>query len=375
MNNHNYIASGSYGCLIIPNYKCNNTTNYNNAVSKIFPDKEDWEDEINLHSIIQKIDIDNKFTIKMIDKCKINNDDIVKNTSKINKCYLIDEYMPNIYQIIYENGGIDLDILFFKKIYLIEKINIIDFFKSFINILNGINTLVKNNYIHYDIKNNNILYNIEKNKFILIDFGHLIKKDNNKKILVSLKEKEDYITHIFLPPEYNILFNVYINNENKNDIINNNLYIYSEDILKELFIKISKNKNLVYYYGNKINELIKKINEFLNIKSFELFNIFKENIDDIKDINEKKLNDYFIKLSNKYSKNKINIRLKVDVYMLGLTLLNLLLYSLIFLKEENNIYKIPLELFDLIIKMIDINPFTRISIKEVIKEYKKIFNI
>ena len=376
MNNHNFIASGSFGCMIIPNYKCNNTTNYNNAVSKIFPDKEEWEDEIKLHSIIQNIDSDNKFTIKMIDNCKIKNDDIIKNTKKIYKCELIDEYTPNIYQIVYEYGGIDLEILFKKKLYLMEKINILDFFKSFINILKGIKTLVKNNYIHHDIKIDNILYNTEKNKFILIDFGKLIKKDNNENILKSLKEKDEYyITHIFFPPEYNILYNVYINNENKNDIINNNLYNFSENRLKILVIQILNNKKLPDNYRFKIEELILKIENNLYKTSFELYKIFKEDIEDIKEVNEKKLNDYFIKLSNKYSKNKINIRCKIDVYMVGLTLFNLLLYSLIFLKEQNNIYKIPLKLFDLIFKMIDINPFTRISIEDAIIEYKKIFNI
>ena len=41
-------------------------------------------------------------------------------------------------------------------------------------------------------------------------------------------------------------------------------------------------------------------------------------------------------------------------------------------KKKNEIYDIPVKLFDLLLKMIDINPFTRIDIFDATDEYKKI---
>ncbi len=59
--------------------------------------------------------------------------------------------------------------------------------------------------------------------------------------------------------------------------------------------------------------------------------------------------------------------------MLGLFLLSVIVNSFIYLDEKNEIYEVPVKLFDLLLKMIDINPFTRIDIFDATDEYKKIF--
>jgi len=61
--------------------------------------------------------------------------------------------------------------------------------------------------------------------------------------------------------------------------------------------------------------------------------------------------------------------------MMGLFLLTFITNSFIYLHEHNFIYKIPIKLFDLILRMIDINPFSRIDIYDVVEEYKKIFKL
>ena len=61
--------------------------------------------------------------------------------------------------------------------------------------------------------------------------------------------------------------------------------------------------------------------------------------------------------------------------MLGLFLLSVIVNSFIYLDEKNNIHEVPVKLFDLLLKMIDINPFTRIDIFDATDEYKKIFKL
>ena len=61
--------------------------------------------------------------------------------------------------------------------------------------------------------------------------------------------------------------------------------------------------------------------------------------------------------------------------MLGLFLLSVIVNSFIYLDEKNDIHEVPVKLFDLLLKMIDINPFTRIDIFDATDEYKKIFKL
>jgi hypothetical protein len=63
----------------------------------------------------------------------------------------------------------------------------------------------------------------------------------------------------------------------------------------------------------------------------------------------------------------------IDVYMLGLTLYYFIINMFISLNAQNNIYSIPIKLFDLIIKMTEIDPYKRISIHEATKIYKSLF--
>ena len=63
---------------------------------------------------------------------------------------------------------------------------------------------------------------------------------------------------------------------------------------------------------------------------------------------------------------------KIDVYMLGLTLFELLLNILKNLHNNPSIIEIPLELFILIKKMIHLNPYERITIQEATIEFKSI---
>lgn len=396
------IFCGSYGCVIRPAYLCNKTFSKNNdLISKLFSFKKHWEDEINLNLKISKLDPKNLFSIKMIDNCEFIYTNEFKNNinfDKSSKKLIFDTLKPNdkVYQIIYEYGGIDLYELF-KNPKLLYKINIVDFLANFINIFEGVHLLNSNNLYHTDIKPDNILFNFTNNKFYLIDYGLLTDFD----YIYDLHSIHDFNNKVldFYPNEFNILaYIIFTSNptEKNIDYIHLNFNSLYKNILEDLFIQIKK--KFVNIKNNHIKQLFNLI---------ELINIKKDNLDDIKDIytnfiktftKDKSLlidiitnpNYYFInnelitdKAENIIIHNNINlicdnsnnIKTKIDVYMLGITIFYIILNIYIHLDEKNGIFNIPLGLFDLIAHMIDLNPCFRFNIKTALEQYKKIFSI
>ena len=123
-----------------------------------------------------------------------------------------------IHEIIYENGGTQLDEI---------QINDHDFIKAFIILCKSLQTLHELQFIHRDIKPMNILYNHDNNKLSLIDFGMCIPSNQ----LYDVKEKWWIESPYFIsPPEYCLIDK---NNKYKNlDIIYN--YFHKND---EFYIK------------------------------------------------------------------------------------------------------------------------------------------
>jgi len=381
MNIPVFVASGSYGCVVKPGYTCSKKHKKieENTVSKLFPKKKEWLKEIQLQEIVQTIlDPNSSFTIKMIDSCQLK-PITLKKTKNIEECSLVNENQSNnIYQIIYEYGGFDLYNIIYRKTnnekYL--NINIIDLFHSFVNIFEGLKILAKFNYIHHDIKIDNILYDIYKNKSILIDFGFLMNIKKSFNSYAFLFKDPHNITFKYFPPEYNIMFFAYINKNtiDKNDIENINLYLYYTS-LNSMVNKILNFRNIPNEYKNAFNNIINTVEKYIKEKSIQTLKLFKDACENKLIPNDDEIDKYIKKISILHSINKIDIRLKIDCYMFGLLLLSVICYSFIHLNETNKIYNIPIKLFDLILKMIDINPFTRIDINEATIEYKKIFGI
>lgn len=397
------IYCGSYGCVIRPAYLCNNTFSKDlNLVSKIFINKKYWEEEIELNLKVLSHDTENNFTIQMINYCEfiytsefINSVNIDEKKDKGVFNYLKEN--DKAYQIIYEYGGINLYELLTKKEYLdkIKDINVVDFFKKFVNIFEGVKLLNSKNLYHSDIKPDNVLFNIDKNKFNLIDFG-FITDINNVYNLHSINMFNGIVID-FYPNEFNILAYIIFNSDIdetkdiKTDLNFNSLY---KNILENLFIKI------INKYKNKKNQHLTQI-----LSLMELINKKKDNLKDIliiySDFIKKFKKDkslllevltnsdyYFLKndiIQNKaediiLSKNidsicnsAINIKSKIDVYMLGITLLFMVLSIYINFNEKNGIFDIPLGLFDLIAHMIDLNPCSRFTMEASITQYNLLF--
>jgi serine/threonine protein kinase len=350
---YNYVGSGTYGCVVVTVKK--------KFVLKLFNDETDWKEEIEQHNIIQKIiDPKNHFSIRMISKKIIkDNKGFLKKINNFHKCDLIDARTPAIYEIKYQYGGIDLDD-YIKK-YDLSELDFYIFFKNFLNIIEGVKTINEYGYSHFDIKNNNILYNPDLKKFTLIDFGlfdkyeYFFNQDNN-------------YSHIYYPSEFYFIQSIY--KKKDIDIHKINLYTY----YKEIFVYKYEKSISIHRYNLKflsiytqLTKIKQKILSDLNEPTLiSLIDLFRNNNEFIKG----NINEYFISICE----NKIDIRAKIDVYLLGLTLLTIILAIFSHIRYNETIYNIPSELFDLIIKMIDINPCSRITIQEALKEYQRIFS-
>lgn len=326
----NYIAKGTYGCVIKPSFDCNNNNKkITNSVAKLFIFKEDWEKEIQENNIIKNLDLTNKFTIKMLNYCEISSDFLNKNVNNISKCDKNDKEI--IYQIIYEDGGIDLRKLFQD---IPNNFDYNNFLNKLKEIFQGLIILKNNNLCHRDIKLDNLLYNINNNKISLIDFGLMVNFDD-----------------------------IY-NYDNFNLYLYNNSYYYPNELKIYSFIKSNKTLSfdkLTYNSDNLINYLKYT---YEKIKNYENISKILTNIRTDKYIYQ----DYIKK--NKEEINNLDYKNKIDVYLFGVVLFEIIINIIIQTKNENKY----ISFLTLIKKMLKINPIERISIEDAFEEYSRLLN-
>jgi len=268
-----------------------------NDVIKLFKSKsEKYVDEMLYKELKNSIKLesiqDDKFRFTPKLKGYINN------LNRINKSHFT---RSNInYGIVYEDGGINLDML--KQKLINNEIADINF-EDFVNILKGLMILHQNNHLHMDIKSLNILYNIKKKKFYLIDFGTLYNYSLKKQELFSDIKKGFN----------NALFNV----EQLMEIIENEIIIQYQhkQIVEDMIDKSNDFKNMKKLDINPLADamigLIKELPNNNNIKEnlLKFFNDMK-NKEEIDDILINKYNKIFN--SNNGGKSKRNKSAKKD---------------------------------------------------------------
>lgn len=380
MSKYSFVGTGAFGCVIKPGYVCHSYQEEkfkkSQTISKLFLSREEWEKEIKIQIMVQdEIDKDSKFTVKMLDSCE-KPGSISKEVSNINKCKQTFNETKQIFQIVYEFGGVDLARLTIDTYpEITAKLNIVKVLVSLFNVLQGIQKMISLDYMHRDIKIDNILYDINSNKSSLIDFGFCVKRKDTYDNLAFFFENESEFQHKFYPVEYNLMFHAYINKNKltKEEAKKLNFYKACLDIVP-LIDKINGRANIPDNYKKKVMEVKATLFEYLE-KCNDILDFFKDAYKEKLKPTKTDIDYYLSVLSNKNSVNKIDIRYKIDVYMFGMSLMYFVILALLNLKEDNGIFKIPLNLFNLILKMIDTNPFTRCSIEEAIAEYKQIFSL
>jgi serine/threonine protein kinase len=195
-----YIAEGAYGCTFKPHLMCLSGESYKDGIGKIFSSEKSYQEEMDTHKIMKKIDPKNEFTVPMYSACvtdlnQARGRDFVELCSLANK-----REEPIVKQIIYKYGGIDLSRIVntwntaFKHLYFDDLLYMLP------PLLSGIINMVKKGYVHCDIKPANILYNDDLKKLYLIDFGLVTEYKN-------IKSDQGILIHPYpyYPPEFKFL--------------------------------------------------------------------------------------------------------------------------------------------------------------------------
>jgi serine/threonine protein kinase len=337
--NINLLGIGTYGCVISNpinniNFIIEEYIPYcdidNNDIGKIYikkdtinEDEESFYKELYILLKIKKIDPLNYFTVKLKAASKFYGNIIAHEKQLLTYLNVNNNSIINytFFQIIQENGGVNLNIL--------KNIPYKKFLKFFKNFLQGMIKLYENKLVHSDIKADNILIN--KTKINLIDFGTAISSS------VLYNDDEEWRLSAYYcvyPPEFYIasILLKYKNNistqlDNIINIMNRKRYFDKMNIPK-----VTKN---LYYSG--IKKFIK------DIKSRKLFNY----------------NDVFTE----------KIALQSDIYSLAHIILKF--YHIIHdMTEQENIF-----VRDLYIKCLNANPYDRINIYSLYTLVNNEYNI
>lgn len=356
-NKSRYLNNGAYGCVMRPGISCTNTKNKNknkhtDNISKLFKDAEEANEEKQIHDkIIKKIDPRGDFTTILFEGCNIPSfyfsDTELKKCNNFNSQHNKRNEIP---QLVYQYGGIDLDIAPTKFGFKLLFANIGNIFK-------GIVTMNTRGFYHMDIKPGNIVIHPKTKKASLIDFGlSASKKDvyTNKNILI-LKHAYQYY-----PPEFYILYQYYVHG-NKLDI--------------EVFKNKINNKNLKGFYKNYIqlrdNILIKggvTFKESNNKFAVKWSGLFHRDFEEF---------NYFVYKSFYNFESVIRkFKDRIDVYMLGITILELV-YSCCYhgtSKITSYNYKFYIQVLDLVNDMTFLTPSKRLTPKKAYLRYLEIIS-
>jgi len=341
MSKSTYLASGSYGCVAKPAFKCDLEKKelIEGTVAKLFDEYDSYKTELDIHQKIAKIDKHNEFTIKLFDFCEKDIHFIRENTDKIDDCKLLRE-SDKVYQLIYEDGGIDLDSFLNTKY---SDFDAFEYFKKFINVFKGIKLLIDNKLSHSDIRLDNLLFNGQR--IILIDFGLLCNFDNLLEIKSFTKDEQLF----YFPDEYPL----YLND--------------TDSIIEPFDLNSSLLLEIIYYKILSINNFKDKYPEYYQLTK-ELYNyIYEGSINYTKDFND-------LKKGYGNSTRKINklFGSKLDIYQLGIVLYQSVLHIIILYGEEQ-INKIPKGIFEIIRKMLEPDVKKRIDIRSLIRKYSRLF--
>lgn len=342
-----YTNNGTYGCVMRPGVSCKlQKPNDMNTVSKLFKTTSSAKEEVAMHNkIIDQIDPNGDFTVKLVENCDIEKQLFPE--KEIDRCKNFDysektrKKMP---QIVYEYGGFDLT-------NAARRFSFEEIFQAMKRAFKGLVIMESKQYAHVDIKPDNIVYNNETGKLSIIDFG-LASKFN--KLYVK---DNDYIfrhPYPYYPPEFQAL----------GEFFNMGNVAFDQNVTKQSLRFMQNMRN--------INDLIlsRGRNYFWSDPKF------LHEWDSIGNPNVKEFYE-FLKtekpLDKKLAQNFVN---RLDVYMLGVSLLELL--YLCSLHGTSNIAKNPaffLATIKLISKMVYFTPSLRITPKQAYEEYKKIVSM
>jgi serine/threonine protein kinase len=331
-NGGKYLGRGTAGCIFRPHLKCVSLSNKKNSVGKVFVDKDEYENELEMVRIMERIDPNNEFTIPSLGTC--NGIHYYRHNDEVSKCKTIINTIndkDNIDQIIYKYGGKSLyDVMNGLTTHQGSIKNFLKLMLLFKPILLGIqkfnNRSPSPNVVHLDIKPHNIM--LLRSKMYLIDYGLLSAHDEvyNKNRLHILSS--DYPWY---PPEFKAFtFPPKADYDKLFERINDNFVKVEPKIGTAISttLKMNPKKDFVSFFNTKLAK-----------------------------------------------KDYINYADKIDIYSLGIVLLQLYLWSGYHKKvysRPSKYHNIKLNVIELIKGMIQFDPRNRYNIEQVINKFNEI---
>lgn len=371
------VGQGSYGCVYKPPIKCKNKKkNYDDKyISKVFADDTFFKDELTLHKRIENIDPRHTFTPAIANTCETN-ENMIRPVNMM-ECTAFD--VRNKAQIIMENRGISLLKLTTHHRHILEQVKLVTVLKNLLPVVKGVHKIDQKGYAHADIKADNILFDPKTHQTTLIDFGVLQPKcllydyDNSENLLCS--------AYVYYPPEMAMFCDI-----KKFKALRPLEQMPTlkdwKSVLSTYFISLANParfdqvKSYFHQHLDDIDLSSAFQNWKMNAENSEKFRPFwNELTRAYPDLTTGEHNPTRIEFIAK----SLRLSEKVDVYMLGITIIDMLMRAMnrefrekkdyLGLSQNKAFYR---ELLPLVNKAIDPNPFTRISIAEFAKTYKRI---
>lgn len=330
------LGQGTYGCVFDKPFHCMKEKKIQSGVAKVMITKQDADDEYSEQMLLSKIDLQERFTNPILDKCTITYNEIMTDTDYKN-CRIMRSGSKEYEQLIYKHSGYDLST--YKSVF---NKNILE---GFVNILTGLITLQKHQIVHRDIKPPNIL--MVSSKMLLIDFGIMTNYENVYNMELSGFTLES--NYLYNPPEYQYYVLVFkkLYSGRQNVVAQNPFRRFSDygQGYMQLIHQLSKctkltNKHYINMFSVQMSLFVETINQQLST---------------LKTLNVQVLKTVFDKFCD-----------KVDVFAMGVSMLQVFGQMDTSKLSKRNVNKF----ISIILRSIDFNMFTRIDTKSFLQEIK-----
>lgn len=167
---NNLLASGVYGCVFNPAYKCSGkSTNKKKLISKLTKDDFTSRTEIDISNRIKNIPNYKNYFIVIESSCPIKRKNM-KRSSMMSQCELMKKNteLKNNYVLLYANYISSVELADYLET---NKLSIYNFIRLFIDIRERIDMMTKYKIVHNDLHFGNILRSKETGNLYIIDFG------------------------------------------------------------------------------------------------------------------------------------------------------------------------------------------------------------
>jgi serine/threonine protein kinase len=219
-----YVAQGTYGCVMRPAASCKGDGSIvTEGVSKIFAKEEYQQEEVRFQNTIAALDPHGEYTVRKLDECRINAAQLPKD--ELAKCRNLSAHpgSAHFWQIIYAYGGDDLHHLLKSD----PSITFEEVFRGMASVFKGLGMLEKKRMVHQDIKPANLLFNKGTGKCYLIDFGLLTE---GKAIFKSANGFALSYDYDYYPPEYK-LYSAYF--DQSDESTSSRIGLFDEETIRD----------------------------------------------------------------------------------------------------------------------------------------------